>query len=179
MLDACVLFSAPLRDTLLRATNLELYRALWTAEILTEVQRNLVSTGRSTPEKAQRLVDQIRTYFSESLVTDYEQLIDSMPNHPKDKHVLAAAVIASATVIITYNLRDFPREALAPLGIEAQAPDTFLTNLFAEHPQHLAEIIVAQAADYGGPPKSAQEVLDVLALQAPSFVSLVRDYLWT
>jgi hypothetical protein len=34
VLDACVIFSAVLRDTLLRAAQAELYQALWSDEIL-------------------------------------------------------------------------------------------------------------------------------------------------
>lgn len=33
-----------------------------------------------------------------------------------------------ADVIITLNLRDFPREALSPYGIEACVPDQFVSS---------------------------------------------------
>src|SRR6476661_2512101 len=122
LLDACVLFPASLRDTLLRAAAAELYQARWSAEILEEVRRNLVEKGRSE-EQAQRLVDVIAKAFPEAMVTQYNHLIDQMPNHPKDRHVLAAAVVAGAEVIVTSNLRDFPQAALAPLNVEAQSPD--------------------------------------------------------
>ena len=45
---------------------------------------------------------------------------------PKDRHVLAAAIAGHADSIITQNLRDFPSEAIAPLGITALHPDEFL-----------------------------------------------------
>jgi predicted nucleic acid-binding protein len=34
-------------------------------------------------------------------VTGYESLIGSMTNHPKDRHVLAAAVAGRADVLVT------------------------------------------------------------------------------
>ena len=43
VLDACVLVPAPLRDTLLRAASVGLYRMQWTDDILEEARRNLIS----------------------------------------------------------------------------------------------------------------------------------------
>ena len=40
-------------------------------------------------------------------------------NDEKDRHVLAAAVKARASVIVTFNLKHFPPSALQPLGIDA------------------------------------------------------------
>ena len=65
----------------------------------------------------------------QALVTGYEGLIPNitLPD-PDDRHVLAAAITGRADVIVTYNLKDFPEEALAPYGIEAQHPDVFLNH---------------------------------------------------
>lgn len=52
VLDACVLFPASLRDTLLRAADADLYRVHLTADILEEVRRNLVKKGMQE-QKAQ------------------------------------------------------------------------------------------------------------------------------
>jgi len=48
---------------------------------------------------------------------------------PNDRHVLAAAVRGGADVIVTFNLRHFPKRVLGPLGIEARHPDVFVSNL--------------------------------------------------
>jgi hypothetical protein len=42
--------------------------------------------------------------------------------------VAAAAVHARADAIITYNLKDFPSVALAPLDLESIHPDDFIIN---------------------------------------------------
>ena len=52
VLDAAVLFSAPIRDTLLRVAEAGLYRLFWTEEILEEVRRNLVKNNRITEDQA-------------------------------------------------------------------------------------------------------------------------------
>lgn len=52
VLDACVLFRAPLRDTLLRAAEKRLYQVYWSDIILEEVSRNLVETGKTNDRQA-------------------------------------------------------------------------------------------------------------------------------
>jgi hypothetical protein len=73
--------------------------------------------------------------FPDALVTGYESLVDGMTNHPKDRHVLAAAVRANAEVIVTFNLRDFPEPALKPYDIAAIHPDDFLLDQLAVGPR--------------------------------------------
>ncbi|MGD0830917.1 MAG: hypothetical protein ABR907_08245 [Terracidiphilus sp.] len=61
-----------------------------------------------------------------------------MANHPKDRHVLAAAVRCGAQTIVTLNLKDFPEAALSPWDAVAQSPDEFLV-----HQYHLAPEVAA------------------------------------
>jgi predicted nucleic acid-binding protein len=177
VLDANVLFSAPLRDTLLRAADAGLFRLHWTDEILEEVRRNLIETGRSTKQKAERLVTTMQTYFPEANVTGYEPLVPAMTNDPKDRHVLAAAVISRCQVIVTHNLRDFPEVALSTFNIEAQSPDRFLTYVFDLAPDVMTQIITDQAADLHTRPQTVDRVLSSLARHAPEFANLVREHL--
>src|SRR5215211_6255740 len=122
ILDANVLIKARPRDTLLRAAERSLYRPLWSEEILGEVERNLADMrakkGHPDPAgDARRVVDTLRKVFPEALVEGYEALTGSMTNDPKDRHVLAAAVVSQAQAIITENLKDFPPRALEPYRI--------------------------------------------------------------
>jgi len=48
---------------------------------------------------------------------------------PNDRHVVAAAYAGGAEVLVTYNLRHFPEEALLPFELEPLHPDAFLTDL--------------------------------------------------
>ncbi len=147
VLDASVLFPAAIRDTLLRAGGAGLYQLYWSDEILEEVRRNLVKSGRATEEQAQRLVDTMQRAFPEAMVAGYEVLIERMTNEPKDRHVLAAAVRSQAEIIVTDNLRDFPGEALVPFNVEAYSADAFLMLLFDSAPEQLIQIVVEQTND--------------------------------
>jgi predicted nucleic acid-binding protein len=174
VLDACVLFPASLRDTLLRAAQADLYRLQLTEEILEEVRRNLVKKTM-TEYRAQRLISTLRENFQDSMISQHRQLIPSMPTNEKDRHVLAAAVACRAQVIVTFNLRDFPADLLAPFEVEAQSPDVFLTHLHHLDAQSMPRIIVEQASNLYNPPRSVDDVLKTLEQHAPIFVSLMRN----
>lgn len=47
---------------------------------------------------------------------------------PEDDHVLAAAIAAQASVIVTDNLRDFPMRNISPHEIEALSADDFIAK---------------------------------------------------
>jgi hypothetical protein len=51
----------------------------------------------------------MRKFFPQALVYGYQPLISQMDNHPKDRHVLAAALACKSDYLVTFNLRDFPR----------------------------------------------------------------------
>ena len=177
VLDACVLFPASLRDTLLRALEHRLYSAYWTREILEEVRRNLVSTQKMGEQQAQRLIEALLNAFPEAIVTDYQQYISAMMNHPKDRHVLAATVAAQATVLLTFNVRDFPPVALSPLNITAQLPDDFLLKLDSDYPGIMPTIILEQAKNLSRPAMTPAESLTILHIHVPKFVHRMREVL--
>ncbi len=49
-----------------------------------------------------------------------------------DRHVLAAAIAAEATVLCTANISDFPAQVTSALGLEVITPDELLTCLARE-----------------------------------------------
>jgi hypothetical protein len=75
----------------------------------------------------------MRSWFPDAEVSGYEHLLPIMTNHPKDRHVLAAATHAKAKVITTANLKDFPVAALRPHGVDAVSPDDFLMDMLDRH----------------------------------------------
>jgi hypothetical protein len=177
VVDACVLFTAALRDTLLRAASTRLYQPRWSELILDEVRRNLVEQERMRADQAERLLGALRRAFPYAVVSGFEALIERMPNQEKDRHVVAAAVEAGAQAIVTYNVRDFPKPLLAALGIDVQTPDEFLAELFLRAPDTMVEVVRKQAADLRAPPMTPEQVLVTIGLHAPRFAALVREEL--
>jgi predicted nucleic acid-binding protein len=169
VLDSCVLFPMTLRDTLLRAAEAGLYRPYWSQEILDGATRNLVVTGRMTEEQAVRLQAQIQRAFPQAMVEVPDTLIESMTNDPADRHVLAAAVFSGASLIVTFNLKDFPKEALEPWQIELQHPDTFLCNLYDFFPEAVIRLVERQAKALRSPPQKVVDILQSLRRQVPEF----------
>jgi hypothetical protein len=95
------------------------------------------------------------------LVSGYRALIDqlTLPD-PNDRHVLAAAIRCQAGVIVTYNLGDFPPEALDVHGISAQHPDEFVGHLFDLSPGAVCGAVRDQRLALVRPPRSVRELLD-------------------
>lgn len=97
-----------------------------------------------------------------------------MTNHPKDRHITAAAWHVQADLILTFNLKDFPLRDLAPFNLRAIDPDAFLMQLFETNPDSMATIIREQEQDRIRPARSVAELLDGLAKITPRFAAAMR-----
>ncbi len=163
VLDANVLYGYPLRDTLLRAVEAGLYQAVWSYQIWNEVLRHLKNPAERrrphTDAQAARLLSTIEREFPNGFVSGYEALIPAMTNDKKDRHVAAVGVHAHAQVIVTFNLRHFPRTSLAPYTMEAQHPDEFLMNLYGIDPPTMVQLVIDQAAALKKRTMTPQELL--------------------
>jgi predicted nucleic acid-binding protein len=168
LLDANVLWSAALRDTLLLAAEQGLYRPVWTRAILDEMATSLKRYRPDLdPARLDRTVALMLQHFPEALVEGYERLVPVMTNAQGDRHVLAAAVRAGAAVVVTSNVADFPASACAPYGIEVQTPDDFLCDLWDAHPDEMAQVLRTQAAQLVRPAQTTQQVAETLRRTAP------------
>jgi len=162
----------PVADTLLRlAEPPALYEVRWSDEILAEVTRTLVGRFGKTPRKALYREATMREFFPDSLVENYQHLIPEMENHPKDRHVLAAAVACRADCLVTFNLKDFPAAAAAQHKIEVIGPSAFLKRLLILDPALVEQRLRDQAAAINIP---LNGLLERLEDSLPGFVSLLR-----
>lgn len=164
LLDACVLYPAPVRDLLLQLAVTDLYKARWTADIHREWIESLLENEphrqRVDLERTRDLMDRATR---DALITGYDALIPSLTlPDANDRHVLAAAIVGRCDVIVTANLKDFPDTVLAPFGIEAQHPDEFLSNQL-----HLAQGLFCATVQkvrrrLKNPPYTIEEYLETL-----------------
>ena len=173
VLDACVLVNVALSDTLLRlAESPALYLPRWSHDIMTETTRTLENKRGWLPAQTERLVNALRTHFEEAWVEGYEPLISAMGNHPKDLHVLAAAVKTGAQTIVTFNLKDFKKEALDPWDVQAQHPGAFLIDQYHLDPDLVFAKLHEQASRRGG----IDRLLSIHQQTVPDFVEVIRDH---
>lgn len=179
VLDACVLYPAPLRDLLLSLARDGLFHARWTARIQDEWVRNLLGQRPELdPERLRRTCELMVDAVPDSLVEGWEVIehgLAGLPD-PDDRHVLAAAICGHADAIVTFNLRDFPTQALAPFGIDVQHPDEFVLNQLDLLPFEALKSIKAMRARLKNPPVSPEHLAGILEkLQLPLTASRLRE----
>jgi predicted nucleic acid-binding protein len=167
LLDANVLYPAPMRDVLLQLAVTDLFRAKWSADIHREWIEALL---RNEPQRKRAALERTRDLMNSNvrdcLVTGYEPLIDTLhlPDDA-DRHVLAAAIRGRCDVIVTQNLRHFPEAALAAHEIIAQHPDEFLCDQLELAPGLFCGAIRKVRLRLQAPPYSVTEYLAVLTRQ--------------
>lgn len=176
LLDTNVLYGALLNDYLLWLADRGLFRPLWSDDILTELERNLIKNGESSTLVSKRL-KAMRRFFPDAQVTGYEPLVDSMTCHPKDRHVLAAAVRANAEVLVTFNLKDFPRECVAGYEIEILHPDEFLLDQLDLYPGATVNTLRLLSSIYESPVLKIDDIVTSLGVVVPQFAEAIRQHL--
>jgi len=165
--DACVLYPAPLRDFLMWLGLSGRFRARWSRDIHEEWKRNLLLNRPDlTRAQVDRTSDLMDRAIPDGLVDGYEDLIAglTLPD-PDDRHVLATAIRCGASVIVTFNQRDFPADVLASYGVESQHPDEFVENLFDLDAAAVVAAAQRQRAQLKNPPIDVDHYLEILFRQ--------------
>lgn len=171
LLDTCVLWPSLQRDFLLSMAIEGLYRPAWSSLVLDELAyheakklRGRGVAGEEADRRARHLLGQMRVAFADAVVTGWEPLEGTfgLPD-PDDEHVVAAAVLARAGVIVTDNLKHFPGDRL-PDDLEAVSAVRFAHNTVAVDPGGAARAVVEISRRSGvhGPPLTVVEVLQRL-----------------
>ncbi len=126
VLDTNVIVPIDVRDLLFWFAHYDLFTPKWSKHIFDEWNTVMQKKGLSEKEISKR-ISRANQAFPDALVENYEPLIVGL-NLPdmKDCHVLAAAI--NANVIITNNLKDFPKNYLSGFGLVAKNADDFITD---------------------------------------------------
>ncbi len=165
--DANVLYPSSLRSFIMYVIKRNLFRAKWSdmvhEEWIRSVLENVPGTTREKLEVTRRKMNE---HALDCLATGFEDLIEGIDLPDKnDRHVLAAAIVSKAGVIVTKNLKHFPAKKLEAYGMEAQHPDEFITHLLDLYEDEIVDAAKEHRASMRNPPKSPAEYLEVLERQ--------------
>ena len=164
--DACILYPFHLRNIVVQVAVDGLVDARWTNAIHDEWMRNLLTnTPGLSAEHLAATKQLMNVALPEATVADYEKHIQTvkLPD-PDDRHVAAAAIEAGASMIVTWNLRDFPVSELRKHSLVRQSPDAFLAGLYAQAPDTLI-----------GSLANARRNLSRSRVSAHDFIGVLRD----
>ena len=164
VLDACVLYPAPVRDLLLTLAGSRLYQPLWSKEIQNEWKRNLLANRPDlSKDQLNWTIGRMNDSFPGADVAGYETYISSitLPDID-DRHFVAAAIKGKADVIVTFNLKDFPVSEIDPLVIKIVHPDNFVLNVVDLDEQTAVQGFKRMINRLKNPPLSDEDVLKAL-----------------
>lgn len=178
LLDACVLYPFQVRNLLVQCGVDRLIEVRWTDQIHDEWMRNLAAnTPGLTAGHLARTRNLMKAVLPDADVRGYEHHIEgiALPD-PDDRHVVAAAVAGGASMVVTWNTRDFPEAELAQHGLIRQTPDQLLTRLHAVAPGAVLASVSSARLNLRVSAPGVGEFLDGLHRQGLlGFVAAVRS----
>lgn len=165
LLDANVLYPIAVCDALLSVACTGIYAAKWSRRIEDEWIRNLSSNSGHPPNAFHRRRDLMRIACPDWEVNEaaWKQLEHSLNLPDKnDSHVLAAAIVGHADVIVTCNLKHFPSDVLRSFALDAIHPDSFLHEQLQLQPQTVLAAFKKMRGRKRNPPYTAPDFVSAL-----------------
>ncbi len=162
VLDTNVIYPIEIRDLLFWFAHYDLYTPKWSEHIFDEWANVMERKGVDQKESQKRL-SRANLAFPDALVTNYSGLIEGLElPDPKDRHVLAAAIKTNANVIVTNNIKDFPKDYLSSYGLSAKTADDFLTDIIDLNPEEAVKAFKEMVLNRRNPDLDEFQVLDIL-----------------
>ena len=160
-LDASVLYPSTIRSVLMFLAAFDAFRAQWSEDIHREWTAAL---ARDRPDLDAKQIARTRAlmeaHLPNAMVTGYRRRIASLVRpDPNDRHVLAAALHCKADVIVTTNLKHFPKAVLSSHVISAQHPDDFVCDLIVADRDRAVLAFAADRARMANPRYSVAEYI--------------------
>ncbi|OZG61790.1 PIN domain-containing protein [Bifidobacterium lemurum] len=165
--DTCALYGEVTCDMILSLAEAKLFKPYWSVGVQEELQR--VLSPVIGQEKIQYRLSMMNRAFPDALIEDYADLTPKMLCDEGDRHVLAAAVRSPANTLVTFNLKDFPKESRIPYGIEVVHPDDFLLDVLDIRPGFVANVIYQMMQMYRRCPQTPEELCGFLHGSLPHF----------
>jgi hypothetical protein len=81
---------------------------------------------------------------------------------PDDRHVVAAGIATSDSIILTWNLRDFPTRELKKFGLRRETPDAFVSSLYDKVPDLVIDSLANARRNLTKPGLSASDFIKIL-----------------
>jgi predicted nucleic acid-binding protein len=165
--DACILYPFHLRNVLIQLAVDRLIEARWTDEIHDEWIRNLATRAPAIPiERLQDTRRLMNVALPGATVNGYKDHVQAviLPD-PDDRHVVAAAIAASASIILTWNLRHFPVKELKKFGLRRETPDAFVCGLYDNVPDLVIDSLANARLNLTKTRLSASDFIKILNSQ--------------
>jgi hypothetical protein len=169
VLDANVLFRSSLRDFLLSIAEAGTFLPAWSDVIHDEWMRNRIRVFGDPIHQLASARDRMDEAFPGSnMPADPEVLmaVERMcisDGERKDAHVIATAIVAEATTIVTFNRIDFAPVILDQYGLQAEHPEAFCERLFALDRDAILHGARSMRRRLKAPPFTAEEFLKHIA----------------
>jgi predicted nucleic acid-binding protein len=162
VLDTNVVYPVIIRDILLWFGHYDLYTPKWSEHIFQEWKKIMLEKGVNELDAVNR-INKVNQAFPDALIINYKGLIDKLElPDVDDRHVLAAAIKVNANLIVTNNLKDFPRHYLQSFGLNAKTADDFLTDIIDLNQEQAIAAFKEMVLNKKNPKMDELEVLNQL-----------------
>lgn len=168
VLDANVLVSPAKRDLILTLAQAEMYRFRWTHRILEETEKALASIFKSQNREepyrtAANICNLLKSKFPEAMIPGNfsdVKIYEGLPDDG-DHHVVHAAIICKASLIVTDNLKDFPADVLKDFEVEAKSADDFIADAIELDTTRTVRYVKMLRARLKAPSITGKELLEI------------------
>jgi len=159
VIDANIFFRMWILDPVLTLADEGVFEPLWSDAIMQEASRNLPKAWKgATAAQIAAFLAVVNKAYPYAQVPDWREHMEGLElPDPDDRHVLAAAIAAEATSIVTLNLADFPQTVVNRYGIRVEHPDDFLCRMYDSDPQKADMAIRRMIENKKHPPRTLAE----------------------
>lgn len=179
-IDSNVFFGARLRSLVLALAQTGLFRARWSNYVHEEWTRAVLE---KRPDLDAAALAATRAAMDRAvpdcLVGDYESLAATLTlPDAADRPILAAAILARASVIVTFNEKHFPAGELEKFGLHTRHPDDFILDVVSIDDLEFLQAVRWDFRHYRRPPISFDAYVESLdragAPKVAAFIAALR-----